>query len=144
MVISILILDLKILRRNSTVVIIQNVQIVCIQQPVRIAKRQYGEINRDWSVMYVKISFTPAVFDATCVKNRSCHLQSWTCDKCLLSKLPFFGQDFVETTLVDSTMLNDYDNQNDVHLTTLQNNAKHLKIMHINTLWLLHLITCVC
>ena len=50
-----------------------------------------------------------------------------------MSKLPFFGQDFVETTLVDSTMLNDYDNQNDVHLTTLQNNAKHLKIMHINT-----------
>ena len=82
--------------------------------------------------MYVKISFILAV-DATYVKNRSYHLQSWTCNKCLFSKLPFFGQDIVETTLVNSSMLNDDDNHIDVHLTTLQNNAKHIKIMHINT-----------
>ena len=76
--------------------------------------------------------------DASCLgiayvsKIKSCQPQSWTCHKCVLSKLPFYGHDILETSFDNSTLLDDDNCQDDAHLNILKNNA-HLKIIHINT-----------
>jgi hypothetical protein len=58
--------------------------------------------------------------------------QCWTCHKCVLSKLPFYGHDILETISVNS-LTSDNDNDNDTHLNILNKHVQHLKIMHINT-----------
>ena len=56
--------------------------------------------------------------------------QCWTCHKYVLSKLPFYGHDILETISVNSSAS---ENNNDTHLNILNKHVQHLKIMHINT-----------
>ena len=58
--------------------------------------------------------------------------EEWTCPKCLISVLPFYGQNTLHASVsprneVDTTLAED------LHLEALKQNSKQLTVMHINT-----------
>ena len=67
-----------------------------------------------------------ALIKTTCVDSPL----SWTCSKCMLSELPFFGQRSLDTSdVIDNGLPVDEDQ----HLNALEERSQQLKVLHINT-----------
>ena len=72
-----------------------------------------------------------AVSAVICKALRANEPRVWTCPKCSLTEMPFYGQKDLQNTSVlsDCASLPEEDG----HLNALHERFKHLKIMHINT-----------